>query len=127
MVRTNPCRRSCWQRNSDWSQHAKIDPGVVKRIEPVINSARSLAVMQRCKAMSDTVQQFTYSVQEVINWARSKALDTINIPLRAELLGATARFLLLQTSTREHTLPPHDGGDGTRPSSIHTKDASLCL
>lgn len=62
---------------------------------------------------SAVVQQFTYSVQEVINWVRSKALDTINIPPWVEALGATARFLLTQTSTREHTLSPHDGGDGT--------------
>lgn len=62
---------------------------------------------------SAVVQQFTYSVQEVINWVRSKALDTINIPPWVEALGATARFLLTQTSTSEHTLSPHDGGDGT--------------
>lgn len=54
------------------------------------------------------VQQFTYSVQEVIKWARSKTLDTINIPPQDESLGATARFLLSQTSTTAHTLSPHD-------------------
>ncbi len=37
------------------------------------------------------VQQFTYSLQEVIKWARSKTLDTINIPPQDESLGATAR------------------------------------
>lgn len=54
------------------------------------------------------VQQFTYSVQEVIKWARSKTLDMINIPPQDELLGATACFLLSQTSTTAHTLSPHD-------------------
>lgn len=54
------------------------------------------------------VLQFTYSVQEVIKWARSKTLDTINIPPQDESLGATARFLLSETSTTAHTLSPHD-------------------
>lgn len=71
---------------------------------------------------SAVVQQFTYSVQEVINWVRSKALDTINIPPWVETLGATARFLLTQTSTREHTLSPHDG---TQPYRTHMDALTL--
>lgn len=74
---------------------------------------------------SAVVQQFTYSVQEVINWMRSKALDTINIPPWVEELGATARFLLTQTSTREHTLSPHDGGDGTQLFGTHMDALTL--
>lgn len=74
---------------------------------------------------SAVVLQFTYSVQEVINWVRSKALDTINIPPWVEALGATARFLLTQTSTREHTLSPHDGEDGTQPFRTHMDASTL--